>query len=638
MANSPFIRDVPAAQALEAWRAAREAAGCQERLPAIDVPIAEAAGFVTAAPVWATRSSPPFDSAGMDGIAVRAADTLGASETTPVLLEPGDYDVVDTGDPMPPGRDAVVMREHVHYDAARAELRAALPPYQPVRSIGEEVSAGELLLPEGHRLRAVDLAAAAAAGTTQVSVRRRPVVLILPTGDEVRPIGTEPGPGEILDTNSLMLAAQATEAGCEAQCLPVEPDDPERIAAVVAAAAPRCDLLIVIAGSSAGRDDYTARVLAAVGTVAVHGVAVRPGHPVVLGVVGRTPVLGAPGYPVSAALTFDIFAEPLLAGLSGAPPRQRPRTRARLARKLASPLGMDDWVRVRLGVVGGTMVATPLPRGAGVLTSLVRADGLLVVPAGLEGHHAGSTVSVELLRGLDEISGTIVAIGSHDLVLDLAASALRAGDAMVTLASSNVGSLGGLVALRDGLCHIAGSHLLDPATGEYTVPYVDQVFGAAAPEVAIIRLVHREQGLLVAPGNPLGISGIHDLAGPGLRYVNRQRGAGTRVLLDHELSKLGMDPDAVDGYAREEPTHLAVAAAIAAGRADAGLGIMAAAKAFGLGFVPVTSEPYDLVIAPGALDSPQLAPLWPLLRSDRFQRAVTELGGYSTKEMGRRIR
>jgi len=624
MANSPFIRDVPATQALEAWRAAREAAGCHERLPAIDVPIAEAAGFVTAAPVWATRSSPPFDAAGMDGIAVRAADSLGASETTPVLLDQGDYDVVDTGDPMPAGRDAVVMREHVHYDAGRAELRAALPPYQHVRSIGEDVSAGELLLPEGHRLRAVDLAAAAAAGTTHVSVRRRPRVLILPTGDEVRPIGTEPGPAEILDTNSLMLAAQATEAGCEAQCLPIEPDDPDRIAAVVAAAAPQCDLLIIIAGSSAGRDDYTARVVASVGTVAVHGVAVRPGHPVVLGVVGRTPVLGAPGYPVSAALTFDIFAEPLLAGLSGAPPRQRPRTRARLARKLASPLG--------------TMVATPLPRGAGVLTSLVRADGLLVVPTGIEGHHAGSTVSVELLRGLDEISGTIVAIGSHDLVLDLAASALRADDAMVTLASSNVGSLGGLVALRDGLCHIAGSHLLDPATGEYTVPYVDKVFAGAAPEVGIVRLVHREQGLLVARGNPLGIGGIQDLTMPGLRYVNRQRGAGTRVLLDHELGKLGIDPRAIDGYAREEPTHLAAAAAIAAGRADAGLGIMAAAKAFGLGFVPVTSEPYDLVIAPRAMDSPQLAPLWSLLRSDRFQLAVTGLGGYSTREMGRRIR
>src|SRR6476469_4127595 len=595
MPDSPFIKDVPAAQALAAWRAAREAAGCPERLAAVTVPVAEAAGLVTAAPVWAVRSSPPFDAAGMDGIAVRAADTFGASETTPEWLSPGVYDVVDTGDPMPDGRDAVVMREQVHYDdAGHAELRAAVPPYQHVRSIGEDVSAGELLLPEGHRLRAVDLAAAAAAGQTQLTVRRKALVVILPTGDEVRPIGTEPGPGEIPDTNSLMLAEQAREVGCEAQVLPIEPDDPVRIAAAVRAAAPRCDLLIVIAGSSAGRDDYTARVVAAEGTLAVHGVAVRPGHPVVLGVVGRTPVLGAPGYPVSAALTFDIFAVPLLAELSGAPPRQRPRVAARLARKLASPLGMDDWVRVRLGAVGGALVATPLPRGAGVLTSLVRADGLLVVPAGMEGHHAGSSVSVELLRGPDEIPGTIVAIGSHDLLLDLASSALRADDPLVTLASSNVGSLGGLVALRDGLCHIAGSHLLDPETGEYTLPYVDRVLGDA--DVAIVRLVHREQGVIVAPGNPRGIAGIDDLAQPGLRYVNRQRGAGTRVLLDHELRRRGIAPDAIAGYAREEHTHLAVAAAVAAGRADAGLGVLAAARAFGLGFVPVRSEPYDLVM------------------------------------------
>jgi putative molybdopterin biosynthesis protein len=638
VANSPFIRDVPAAQAYQAWRAAREAAGCPERLPATEVPLAEAAGLVTAAPVWATRSSPPFDAAGMDGIAVQAAGTIGAGETTAVYLAPEAYDVVDTGDPMPAGRDAVVMREYVHYDADRAELRAAVPPYQHVRSIGEDVSAGELLLPAGHRLRAVDLAAAAAAGATRLSVRRRPVVLILPTGDEVRPIGTEPGPGEILDTNSLMLAVQAREAGCDARCLPIEPDDPDRIAAVVTQAAADCDLLIVIAGSSAGRDDYTAKVVASTGTLAVHGVAVRPGHPVVLGVVGRTPVLGAPGYPVSAALTFDIFAEPLLAELSGAAPRRRPQTVAKLARKLASPLGMDDWVRVRLGVVDGTTVATPLPRGAGVLTSLVRADGLLVVPAGVEGHHAGADVSVELLRGLDEIARTIVAIGSHDLVLDLAASALRADDPLVTLASSNVGSLGGLVALRDGLCHIAGSHLLDPASGDYTLPYVDRVFGALAPDVAVVRLVHRDQGLMVAPGNPLGITGIPDLTRPGLRYVSRQRGAGTRVLLDHELGKLGLDPGLIEGYSREEPTHLAVAAAIAAGRADTGLGIMAAAQAYGLDFVPVTREPYDLVIAPGALETPQLAPLWSLLSSDRFQSAVAALGGYSAKEMGRRIR
>jgi putative molybdopterin biosynthesis protein len=307
-----------------------------------------------------------------------------------------------------------------------------------------------------------------------------------------------------------------------------------------------------------------------------------------------------------------------------------------LARKLASTMGMDDWVRVRLGRVGEGLVATPLPRGAGVLTSLVRADGLLVVPAGLEGHHAAESVAVELLRGVGEIDRTIVAVGSHDLVLDLAASMLRATDPQVTLASSNVGSLGGLVALRDGLCHIAGSHLLDPESGEYTLPYVDRVLEGR--DVAVIRLVHRDQGLIVAPENPLGIGGLDDLTAPGLRYVNRQRGAGTRVLLDAELRARGADRAAISGYEREEHTHLAVAAAIAGGRADCGLGVRAAARAFGLGFVPVTREPYDLVVAADALDDPKLEPLWTLLGNPEFRTAVEALGGYDATEMGRRIR
>jgi putative molybdopterin biosynthesis protein len=636
MATTPFIRDVPAAQALGAWRAACAAAGCPQRVETARMALADAVGRVTAEPVWATRSSPPFDAAAMDGIAVRAADTVGASETAPVLLEPAAYTIVDTGDPLPEGFDAVVMREHVHYEDERAELRAAVPPYEHVRSIGEDVSAAELLLPSGHRLRAVDVAAAAAAGATEVAVYRAPVVAVLPTGDEVRPVGTETGPGEILDTNSLMLAAQAREAGCEAIRLDIERDDPERIAAAVRAATGRADLVIVVAGSSAGRDDYTAAVVEQLGTLAVHGVAVRPGHPVVLGAVDGTPVLGAPGYPVSAALTFEIFAAPLLAELEGAVPAERARARARLARKLASPMGMDDWVRVRLGRVGPGLVATPLPRGAGVLTSLVRADGLLIVPAGLEGHHAGDEVEVALLRGVGEIDRTIVAIGSHDLVLDLAASSLRTADPGVTLASSNVGSLGGLIALRDGLCHLAGSHLLDPETGEYTLPYVDRVL--AGRDIAVVRLVHREQGLIVAPRNPLGIGTIEDLARPGLRYVNRQRGAGTRVLLDHELASAGIARDDVGGYAREEHTHLAVAAAVAAGRADCGLGVLAAARAFGLGFVPVTEEPYDLVADAAAIDDPLLAPLWDLLGDVGFRERVEALGGYATSEMGRRVR
>jgi putative molybdopterin biosynthesis protein len=297
---------------------------------------------------------------------------------------------------------------------------------------------------------------------------------------------------------------------------------------------------------------------------------------------------------------------------------------------------MDDWVRVRVGRVGGLLVASPLPRGAGVLTSLVRADGLVVVPADVEGHHAGEDVEVQLLRGISEIDRTIVAIGSHDLILDLAASTLRSHDPGVTLASSNVGSMGGLIALRDGLCHLAGSHLLDSDTGEYTLPYVDRLL--AGREIAVVRLVHREQGLIVARGNPLGVHGIGDLGREGLRYVNRQRGAGTRVLLDYELARSGIDAAAISGYAREEPTHLAVAAAISAGRADCGLGVRAAARAFELDFVPVAREPYDLVLELESLQHPVLDPFWQLLQSTDFRASVEQLGGYDTAEMGRRIR
>lgn len=645
MPGSPYISDVPAAQALAAWSDARAASGCPARVAAIRVAVADAVGRVTAQPVWARRSSPAFDSSAMDGIAVRAADTIGAAETTPVVLTADQFEVVDTGDPLPASYDAVVMREHVHRTPdGGAELRAAVAPYQHVRSIGEDISATELLLPEGHRLRAVDVAACAAAGVTELEVRRAPVVVIVPTGDEIRPIGTEPAPGEILDTNSLMLAAQARDVGCQARVTDIVPDDVSAIGDALRTAAADADLVILIAGSSAGRDDYTAQVVADEGTLAVHGVAVRPGHPVVLGTVASpdpgqasTPVLGAPGYPVSAALTFDIFAAPMLAALEGAASRERPVTTARLARKLPSALGMDEWVRVRLGQVQGEIVATPLPRGAGVLTSLVRADGLLMVPSDVEGHHAGEKVRVELLRGLAEIDRTIVAIGSHDLVLDLIASRLRATNPLITLASSNVGSLGGLVALRDGLCHVAGSHLLDPATGQYTLPYLDKLFGPDA-DIAVVRLVHRDQGLIVPPGNPLDIKGIEDLTRPGLRYVNRQRGAGTRVLLDQKLAEHDINPATVSGYSREEHTHLAVAAAVAAGRADTGLGILAAATAFKLDFVPIAQEPYDLVLRASALSDEHLAPLWTLLESRAFQAEVEGLGGYSCNETGQRIR
>lgn len=621
--------------ALELWYSACEKASCPERLKTVRLPLAEAAGLVTAQSVWALGSSPPFDASAMDGIAVHSPQTKGATEDVPARIGVGEFEVVDTGDPLPEGFDAVVMREHVHVADGIAHVCSEVGPYQNVRSIGEDIVANELLLFEGHRLRPVDLAACGAAGVTEVLVRQRPVVAVLPTGDEIRPVGSALARGQFYDTNSIMLAAQAREIGCEAVVLPIEADDPQGIARAVRKAVAICDLLIIIAGASVGRDDYTAQVIERLGVLAVHGVALRPGHPVMLGAVDATPILGAPGYPVSAAISFEVFAAPLIARLEGTMGQGRPRCRAQLAHEVTSPVDTDEWVRVRLGRVNDRLMAAALPRGAGVLTSLVRADGLLWVPAGSRGNDAGAEVEISLLRDPAEIEGTIVAMGSNDLALDLAASALRGADVGRSLATWSPGFRAGLSGLREGLCHLAGVAHLGPLTGQSQLDEIsDAVEGL---KLAAVRLAVRQQGLMVAPANPLAIGGIADLARDDVRYVNRQLGSVTRALLERELERLGIAQSSVTGYKREEGTHLAVAAAVASGRCDCGLGLLAAARAFGLGFIPLWTECYDLVLDANMVETELLAPLWHLLSSPAFQAAVRALGGYDTSETGMRM-
>ena len=345
------------------------------------------------------------------------------------------------------------------------------------------------------------------------------------------------------------------------------------------------------------------------------------------------PIIGVPGYPVSAALTGEIFVEPLLARWQGRPSYQPPTLTATLTRKLVSHTGDDDFVRVAVGQVGQKVMATPLQRGAGVITSLVRADGIVRIPRFSEGADAGSRVTVHLYRSAHEITQTILAIGSHDLTLDLLAQFLaERGDRR--LASANVGSLGGLVALRRGECHVAGAHLLDPDTGIYNDSYVKRYL--PQQEIVLVTLVGREQGWLVAPGNPLRLRAWEDVVNEGVRYVNRQRGAGTRVLLDYELGKRGVDPQRIRGYRREEYTHLAVAAAVASGTADVGLGIRAAAAALELDFVPLAQEQYDLVMTTAQYESEQLQPLLALLQDGKFRAAVAALPGYDVAAMGQR--
>jgi putative molybdopterin biosynthesis protein len=666
---SVYLHDIPLSDAIFRLVAALEAAGRGGLLGKETIGLNEAlVGRVLAEPVWAKISSPHYHASAMDGFAVCSSDTDGANQAAPVTLTCGRVGAslraayVHTGDPLPEWADAVIPIENVEaldalgqpeVDPRRPHsirLRASVTPWSYVRPMGEDMVATQLVLPVGHTLRPVDLGAIAGCGHSQVVVARKPRVAILPTGSELVPIGQPVAAGEIIEYNSLVLAAQVATWGGVATRLPITPDDFDAIRRRVAEAARDHDLILLNAGSSAGSEDFSARVVESLGDLLVHGVAVRPGHPVILGMVAtsvdhpshlleenlllqKIPIIGVPGYPVSAALTGEIFVMPLLARWLGKEPEEAQVVTAILTRKVTSPGGDDDYMRVAVGRVGDKLLAAPLSRGSGVITSLVRADGIAVLPRGVQGLPAGAEVKVRLYRQPADLERTIFVIGSHDMTLDLIAQFLA--ERGRRLASSNVGSLGGLMALKRGEAHLAGSHLLDPQSGEYNIPYIRQYL----PDVAVklVALVDRQQGLLVQKNNPKSISSIQDLQRADVTFVNRQRGAGTRVLLDYQINNLGIAPEVIRGYNQEEYTHLAVAAAIASGRADCGLGIAAAAQALDLDFIPLFQERYELVVPEEFFNSELLAPLWELLEDPAFRRAVSSMPGYDVTRMGTRV-
>jgi putative molybdopterin biosynthesis protein len=647
---SVYLHDIPLSQALDHFNQALESAGIGAVLSEEQIPLSVAAvGRVLTQPVWARISSPHYHASAMDGFAVQAGDTNGASQTNPIELGYGTQShYVDTGDMLPDGFNAVIPIENVEpLDEAgkisedprapsQIRIRAAVTPWSHVRSMGEDMIATQLVLPAGHVLRPVDLGAIAGSGHDSVFVSCKPRVSVIPTGTELVPIGNQIKPGEIIEYNSLVLAAQVEQWGGEVDRHPIVTDDFEQITAAVARAAETVDLILLNAGSSAGSEDFSAAVVEKLGTLLVHGVAVRPGHPVILGILDaakgrKVPIIGVPGYPVSAALTGEIFVEPLLATWLGRTPAEPDKVEAELTRKVTSPGGDDDFQRVVVGRVGERLLAAPLPRGAGVISSLVRADGLAHFPPGSQGESAGAKVRVNLYRKRTELERTILAIGSHDLTLDLLAQFLSPLGRRLT--SSNVGSLGGLIALRRGEAHMAGSHLIDPESGEYNLPYLSQYLPDTP--VQVIGLVGRQQGLIVRPGNPKKIKDLEDLVRERVVFVNRQPGAGTRVLLDYHLEQKGISPEDVNGYSQEEYTHLTVAAAVASGRADCGMGIAAAAAALELEFVPLFEERYDLIVPDQFYGSPLLGPLFELLNDPAFKIAVEQLPGYNTNVLGK---
>jgi putative molybdopterin biosynthesis protein len=654
---SVYLKDIPLAQARQRFIEALEAASLAGLLGKETVVLNETClGRVLAEPVWARLSSPNYHASAMDGFAMRSKDTMGAAPGKPLTLRYGEQTLyIDTGDPLPEWADCVAPIETVEPLDANQQpamnvrqpvslrLRAAITPWAHVRPMGEDIVATQLVLPAGRVLRPVDLGALAASGQARLVLSRRPRVAILPTGTELVPVGSDPKHGEIIETNSLVLAAQINEWGGAAERFDITKDDFSLICQRVQQAADQYDLILLNAGSSAGAEDFSARVVESLGELLVHGVAVRPGHPVILGMVRRseadengrewTPIIGVPGYPVSAALTGEIFVEPLLARWLGRPAWQPVEVEAELTRKVTSPAGDDDYMRVVVGKVNGKTLAAPLQRGAGVITSLARADGIAILPAGTQGAEAGSKLHVRLYRPPAELEQTIFAIGSHDMTLDLVAQYLaQSGRRLV---SANVGSQGGLVAIRRGEAHLAGTHLLDSQTGEYNLSAVQQYLSGIPGR--LVTWVYRKQGLIVQKGNPKELHSIIDLTKPEVRFMNRQRGAGTRVLLDYTLSNLSIPPESILGYTEEEYTHLGVAAAVASGRADCGLGIAAAAQALELDFIPLADERYDLAIPQSSIQGGLLDPLFELMKNAQFKAEINQMPGYDVRDMGKLV-
>ena len=637
MARKRYLKKTPLVEARELFLSTVSPA----RLAGEQISIDEGLDRITAEPIFAKISSPHYHASAMDGICVRAEDTFGATEFVGKKLkligaessDAGAFKYVDTGNALPSWANAVIMIEKVRQlDEHTVEIFESVAPWNHVRLVGEDVVATELLLPRSHRLRPYDLGALLAAGHTTVRVKARPRVGIIPTGDELIQPGEETKPGAVIDFNSAVLAAFVREWGGAPVKYPPARDDLTMLKDALQRAAEECDVVTIIAGSSAGEHDLTADVVSDSGELLAHGIDVMPGKPAVLGCVATKPVLGVPGYPVSAIVIAREILRPALEKFLGCSAPVYPNVRAVVPKKIASHLGLEEFLRVTMGRVGEKLVAVPLARGAGVITTMVHADGLLRIPSLVEGLNAGEEAEVELLRPVQDIENTILCTGSHDLAIGVLEDQLKLSYPELKIAASNIGSLGGLLAVERGETHIGGTHLLDSDTGVYNIPDIKRTI----PKVplVLVHLAKREQGILVARGNPKSIARLEDLAAPRVRFVNRQPGSGTRVLLDHELSKAGIDPTAIVGYNREEFTHMAVGVAIASDLADAGLGVRAAATALGLEFIPVASEDYDLIIARPFFSSERGVKLMTIIRSDGFKRAVVELGGYDPARAG----
>jgi putative molybdopterin biosynthesis protein len=595
---------------------AREFACTPSKMP---VPLDEATGKITTGPIFARYSVPEIHLAAMDGIAVRSRDTKGASEQHPVIL-PGAARV-NTGNVVPPEYDSVIMIEDVWEADGSYTIRKAASPWQHVRPAGEDLAESEMVFPSAHRIRAHELGALASYGITHPEVIAVRVGLV-PTGSELVSAGTRPAPGQVVESNTVMAKAMLEEAGAACTRYPFVEDKPEKIRDAIAAACKENEIVIVSAGSSAGTKDYTADVIAELGEVLVHGVAIKPGKPVIIGRIDKKPVIGLPGYPLSALTVIREIVYPFLQNY-GLVVTEPDHIRAQITTSVAKEIGSDEFVLCTLGQVGSRWVVSPQSKGAGVQMSGVRANAYIRVPRASEGFDAGEEVDARLMVPAAKAANALLITGSHDPVIDYLADLIRPKG--ITLLSTHAGSMGGILALKKDECHAAPTHLLAD-DGSYNTAYLQKFLPGT--EIDLICVAGRQQGIVSRNG-----LAFKDLA--GRPFINRQRGSGTRMLLDYELKRAGIDPVSMPGYEREVTTHIAVALAVKSGEADAGMCVYSAAKALGLPFVPVAEERYELAFQKEHADDPRLKALINAIRSPEFKAILERLGGYDSRDTGK---
>ncbi len=592
---------------------------------------------ITSEPIFAKVSSPHYNASAMDGIVVRAKDTYEADETNPVRLTyEKDFLYIDTGDVIPEEFDSVIMIEEVvKIDDKTVEIFKAAYPWQDVRPVGEDIAVLEMIIPAHVNIRPVDIGAMLAGGVVEVDVIKKLRIGIIPTGTEIVDPGKELKPGDIIESNSRVIESLVIERGLIPNRYDIVEDDFGMLKAAVRKATDENDVVIINAGSSAGSEDYTSKVVDHFGKVYFHGINIRPGKPAVLGVIDNKPVIGVPGFPVSAYLIYELIVDKLFDRYYHTQSKERV-VKAQLSRRVMSSIKSEEFVRVKLGKVNNTLIASPLNRGAGVTMSLVRADGVLRIPKSIEGIDGGTEVEVILMSPRANIDETIVSIGSHDIVLDIITNILNNKYNGLYFSSSHQGSFAGVMAMKKGIAHIAPVHLLDEKTGVYNVPVIEKYLGKG--KYSLVKGLNRIQGFYVGKGNPKNITGIEDLIREDIIFVNRQKGSGTRVLLDYLLKNNNIDREKIAGYPREMNTHMTVAAAVLSGSADVAMGIQSVAKAMGLDFIPIGVEEYDFIVENEFLENEKMVKFIEVITSETFKEETEKLSGYSLDDVGKIIR